>query len=77
MDVRIGIIQGPRELEVELADDVSQEDVLKQIETTIAEPMSVLWLADKRGRRVGVPSARIAYVELGAVDTPRVGFGAS
>ncbi len=38
----------------------------------------VLWLTDRRGRRVGVPSDRVAYVELntGSEDR-RVGFGAA
>ncbi len=76
MDVRIGIIQAARELEVELSESESQEEVLERIEKTISEGEGVLWLTDKRGRRVGVPSARIAYVEIGAVDTRKVGFGA-
>jgi hypothetical protein len=76
VDVRIGIIQAARELEVELSESESQEEVLERIEKTISEGEGVLWLTDKRGRRVGVPSARIAYVEIGAVDTRKVGFGA-
>jgi hypothetical protein len=36
----------------------------------------VLWLTDIRGRQVGVPSGKIAYVDIGAPgsDNP-VGFG--
>ena len=77
VDVRIGIIQATRELEIELAEDASQEEVLARIESTIGSPEGVLWLSDKRGRRIGVPTARIAYVEIGAVDPRRVGFGAT
>ncbi len=38
--------------------------------------VDVLWLTDKRGRRVGVPAEKIAYIELGANDGDRrIGFG--
>jgi hypothetical protein len=37
----------------------------------------VLWLTDRKGRKVGVPSSRIAYVEFGVpASERRVGFGA-
>lgn len=76
MDVRIGIVQTPKELEVELGEDVDRERLLSQIEAALADD-AVLWLTDRRGRRVGVPVAKVAYVEVGA-PTPdrRVGFGA-
>jgi len=77
VDVRIGIIESPRELDVELPDDTSQEEILQRIESTIGLAEAVLWLTDKRGRRVGVPAARIAYVEIGAPERASVGFGAT
>lgn len=76
MDLRIGIIQAPRELDVELPDGESQDAVHERIEKALADPDGVLWLTDKRGRRVGVPVSRIGYVEIGADDARRVGFGA-
>ena len=76
MDVRIGIVQTPKELEVELADDADREKVLQDIESALGGD-SVLWLTDRRGRRVGVPVAKVAYVEVGAPSSERrVGFGA-
>lgn len=76
MDVRIGIVQTPKELEVELGEDVDRERLLSEIEEALGGD-AVLWLTDRRGRRVGVPVAKVAYVEVGA-PTPdrRVGFGA-
>jgi hypothetical protein len=76
VDVRIGIVQTPKELEVELGEDADRDKVLQDIETALAGD-AVLWLTDRRGRRVGVPVAKVAYVEVGA-PTPdrRVGFGA-
>jgi hypothetical protein len=76
VDVRIGIIQAPRELEIELSDSESHEAVFENIEKTLTSGEGVLWLTDKRGRRIGVPAARIGYVEVGAADSRRVGFGA-
>jgi hypothetical protein len=78
VDVRIGIIQAARELDIELGANVTQDDVLAQIEAAFATAEGVLWLTDKRGRKVGVPAARIAYIEVGTQDDARrVGFGAS
>ena len=77
MDVRIGIVQSIKELEVELGDDVDREVVMGDIEKALQSPEGVLWLSDRKGRRVAVPVAKIAYVEVGApVSERRVGFGA-
>ena len=77
MDVRIGITQAPKELEVELPDDVDRDALLGDIEKALDTGDGVLWLTDRRGRRVAVPVVKVAYVEVGA-PTPdrRVGFGA-
>jgi hypothetical protein len=64
-----------RELEVVLDDKTSEESVTKDI-TAALENDSVLWLTDKKGRRFGIPGARIAYVEFGSANAERqVGFG--
>ncbi|PZS16695.1 MAG: DUF3107 domain-containing protein [Acidimicrobiales bacterium] len=77
MEVRIGIIQTPKELEVELAEDVDRDQILADIEKELARGDGVLWLTDRRGRRVAVPTAKVAYVEVGAATADRrVGFGA-
>jgi hypothetical protein len=77
VDVRIGIIQSTKELDVEVGDDVTREQVLADIEAALADPGGVLWLTDRRGRRVGVPTAKVAYVEVGGTaEDRRVGFGA-
>lgn len=77
MDVRIGIIQTAKELDVELPEGTDRAELVELVETALGSPEGVLWLTDKRGRRVGVPVQRIAYVEVGAAsDERRVGFGA-
>ena len=75
MDVRIGLTQTPKELEVQLADDVDAASVRTQFDEAIAAG-STLWLTDRRGRQVGVPTAKLAYVEIGSPDeSRRIGFG--
>jgi Protein of unknown function (DUF3107) len=75
VDVRIGITQSVREIELEL-DDAGRD----QLRTDVAAAMSsveptVLWLTDKKGRTVGVPALKIAYVEIGSTsDERKVGF---
>jgi hypothetical protein len=77
VDVRIGIVQSVKELEVELGDDADREAVLADIEASLGREEGVLWLTDRRGRRVAVPVAKVAYVEVGAPKHERrVGFGA-
>jgi hypothetical protein len=74
MEVRIGVVHTPKELALEL--DASLDDVKKSIEKALSDDDGVLWLTDSRGRVVGVPSERVAYVEIEADgETRRVGFG--
>lgn len=76
MEVRIGVSQAPREIEVELADDADRDRLLADIDASLKDGNGVLWLTDRRGRRYGVPVAKVAYVEVGTgADERRVGFG--
>ena len=78
MDVRIGITQAPREIEVELADNIAADELMAKIDAAVDKSAGMLWLTDKRGRRIGVPAAKLAYIELDtATENRRVGFGAA
>ncbi len=78
MDVRIGIVQSMKELDIELPDDTDRDKVLAEIEEALGEEGKILWLTDRKGRQVGIPVAKIAYVELDPPLTDRrVGFGIS
>ena len=67
--------QAPRELTVEVPDD-ERADVRARIDAALGGAADVLWLTDKRGREIGVPAAKIAYVEVGTPDGDRrIGFG--
>jgi hypothetical protein len=78
VDVRIGIVQSMKELDIELPDDADRDKVLAGIEDAMGEEGKILWLTDRKGRQVGVPVGKVAYIEL---DPPasdrRVGFGIS
>ncbi len=78
MDIHIGVTHAPREIEVELSDDTDPDKLVKQVEQALATEGGMLWLTDRKGRRVGVPAAKVAYVEIGSSsEDRRVGFGAS
>jgi hypothetical protein len=73
VEVRIGVTQTPKELEVELPDG-NRDQIVKDIEAALAGEGSMLWLTDRRGRTVGVPAAKLAYVEIAPTEERRVGF---
>ena len=76
MDVRIGVTYSPKELELELADDADAAALKADLEAGIAKG-GVVWLTDRKGRQVGVPADKIAYLEIGSPeDDRRIGFGA-
>lgn len=76
MDVRISVTQTPREISLELADDLDRAAIKSKIEAALTGAVDVLWLTDKKGRDVGIAAAKIAFVELGAGDGERrIGFG--
>ena len=75
MDVRIGVTYTPKEIDVELGDDADPERVRADIESALSGDSGVLWLTDRRGRSVGVPVGKVAYVEIGSADdNRRIGF---
>ena len=73
MEVRIGVTYTPREIEVEL-EDADVDAVRKDVEGAVATESGMLWLTDRTGRTVGVPSGKIAYVEINPREERRVGF---
>jgi hypothetical protein len=72
MEVRIGVIYSAKELSVEL-DGGKADDIVSAVEDALKGGAPVIWLTDKKGRRVGIPSDKVAYVEVDAAK--RVGFG--
>ncbi|MBO0893868.1 MAG: DUF3107 family protein, partial [Acidimicrobiales bacterium] len=50
VDVRIGVIQSPREVEVDVADDADRDQLLAEVEKLLQKGDGVLWFTDRRGR---------------------------
>lgn len=73
MEIRIGVQNATREVVLESTQ--SAATVEKAVAAAL-EGGSVLRLEDDKGRTVMVPSATIGYVEIGAEESRRVGFGA-
>jgi hypothetical protein len=71
MEIKIGVQQATRELTLET------DDSPESVEKLVSEALSggqVLVLTDTKGRRVLVPSDRLAYVEIGGGVSGQVGF---
>jgi DNA-binding MurR/RpiR family transcriptional regulator len=77
LEVRIGVVYSAKELSIEL-DGGKADEVVGTIEDALKGGAPVIWLTDKKGRRVGVPSDKVAYIEVAEEDAAkRVGFGPS
>ncbi|MBA2390058.1 MAG: DUF3107 domain-containing protein [Geodermatophilaceae bacterium] len=72
MEVKIGVQQSPRELTIDCSQ--TPAEVEKAVSEAIAADAGVLMLTDDKGRKLMIPAARIAYVEIAEADTRRVGF---
>jgi len=72
VEVKIGVQHTPRE--IVLDSNQSQADVEKAVLDALKKDSGVLTLIDEKGRRVLVPSALVAYVEIAEADHRRVGF---
>lgn len=76
MDVRIGVTYTAKEIDIELAEDADPAQVQADVDAAIGGDHLVFWLTDRKGRRVGVPTEKIAYVEIGTPEAARrIGFG--
>lgn len=69
MEVKIGVQFAPRELVLESG--LSPAEVEQAVSEALASETGVLALSDDKGRKVIVPVAKLAYVEI-AEDVKRV-----
>ena len=72
MDIRIGIINAPRELSFE--SDRPAEEITQTVSQALEGAASFLSLVDDKGNRYIVPTAHLGYVEVGSEETRRIGF---
>lgn len=76
MDVRIGLTQSVRELELELPDDTDVDALKADVAQVLADDDAVLWLTDKKGTQVAVAGGKVTYISLGTAESKgRIGFG--
>ena len=73
MEVKIGIHSVPRELVVET--DTPADELERDLAAALSGDRSVFALSVSKGGKVLVPADKIAYVEFGAPEARRVGFG--
>ena len=73
MEVKIGIQNIGREIVLESAQDA--DAVAKVVGDALAKGTE-LRLTDEKGRLIIVPASVLGYVEIGAQESRRVGFGA-
>lgn len=75
MDLRIGVIQSARELELEIDDSVDRGQLREQVQAALNSEGGVLWLTDRHAREVAIPVSKVAYVEFGRPVSQRsIGF---
>ncbi|MFI9719115.1 DUF3107 domain-containing protein [Streptomyces sp. NPDC052396] len=72
MEVKIGVQHTPREIVLETGQ--ATEEVERLVSEALAGKAPLLSLTDEDGRRVLVPSEKLAYVEIGKPTVRRVGF---
>lgn len=72
VDIRIGILNSPRELAIESGQ--TAEEVAAAITAAVEKGAPLVTLVDNKGKQFLVPTAAIGYVEIGSDSARRVGF---
>lgn len=72
MEIRIGIVNNGRELSFET--DTSADDIRSQVASALDQSSAHVTFTDVKGNTYIVPTANLAYVELGTEESRRVGF---
>ena len=73
MEVKIGIQNIGREIVLESSQDA---DALAKVVADSISKGTELRLTDEKGRQIIIPANVLGYVEIGAEEVRRVGFGA-
>ncbi|TNM37618.1 DUF3107 domain-containing protein [Nocardioides albidus] len=72
VEVKIGVQNTARELVIETEE--TNEAVAKLVQDAIAAGDGVISLTDTKGKVTVVPTAKLAYVEIGRSTAGQVGF---
>jgi len=72
MEVKIGVQNANRELSLD--SNETSETVEKAVAAALSGEEKLLTLSDSKGRKVIVPTEKLAYVEIGSPSVGQVGF---
>jgi hypothetical protein len=72
VEVKVGVADTAREIVLNSAQ--TPDEIESLVADALKDSTGTLSLVDDKGRRFVVPSARVAYVEIGSADTRKVGF---
>lgn len=72
MEIRIGIVQSPRELTIE--SDLSADELHALVANAMSEGTPFVSFTDNKGKQLLIATASISYVEFGGEIGRRVGF---
>lgn len=72
LEVRIGVVNNPREIVFESA--LQATEILALVDKAFSSNAGLLSFTDERGRTILVPREQIAYLEVGVEEVRRVGF---
>ena len=72
MEIRIGIVNTGRELSFDTAS--TADEVRSEVTTALEQNASHVSFTDAKGSSYIVPTANLAYIELGTEESRRVGF---
>jgi len=72
VEVKIGVQFAPRELMLESGQ--TPEEVAAAVAEALSSDNGLLQLTDEKGRKVIVPVAKLAYVEIAEANVRPVGF---
>jgi len=72
VDIRIGIVNSPRELSFESSQTAAQ--IEKTVADALGSDAKFIKLSDSKGHVYIVPVASFAYLEVGSEESRRIGF---
>jgi hypothetical protein len=72
VDIRIGIANSPRELNIESSQ--TSAEVEKIVSAALESESKFITLTDLKGKVYIVPVASFSYLEMGGEESRRVGF---
>ena len=73
IEVRIGVIDSPKELILELEENA--KELVDKVNAATGESSGLMWLTDSKGKQIAISVAKIAYLEIEPERPRTVGFG--